>query len=205
MSGLENIGVIVLAAGSSSRLGQPKQLVPFQGKTLLQKAVDLMESFHFGTQMVVLGANHLQIEPYIHTSAARLIVNQKWSEGIASSIRLGVATTLKQNPQTEHLLLLLCDQPFVSSQLIDAMLARHQNEKKEITASYYQEEAGVPVIFAKPMFSQLLHLQGDQGAKKLLKQYAEKVALVAFDMGHIDVDTPDDCQQLTQYNTNKIH
>lgn len=198
MSILQDSGVVILAAGSSSRLGEPKQLVTFQDKPLLQKVVDLCTPLEFGSGVIVLGADSAAIQKTVNPGTFRFVMNEKWTEGIASSIRKGVAYTLELNPQTEHLLFLLSDQPFVTTELLQKLWKTHTGG---ITASFYNNDVGVPAIFSKEMFPLLKELRGDHGAKKIMKRFRDKVSQVDFDMGYFDVDTPEDYAELRQFES----
>ncbi len=190
-----NIGVVILAAGSSSRLGQPKQLLEFQNKTLLQHMIDTVMPFNFKPAVLVLGAQADQIKDATDFDDINVICNDQWPEGIASSIRLGVAESLKLNESIESILFLLSDQPFVTKELIEELIQQHVNENKTITACSYQQIVGVPVIFDKNFFPQLMELTGDVGAKKIILQNSQDVGTVAFKKGYFDIDTPEDYEQ----------
>lgn len=194
----DKTGVVILAAGSSSRLGKPKQLVIFHDKPLLQKMIDESESLEFTSKVIVLGANSEIIKKTLNPGTFTLIVNENWPEGIASSIRKGIEYSLELSPAIEHLLFLLSDQPFVSAELLEQLLETPLSEKSEITASFYDNDVGVPAIFPKQMLPLLMELSGDQGAKKIMKQFPDKVTPVHFEMGHFDVDTPEDQAELRQ-------
>lgn len=201
MSEAKDTGVIVLAAGSSSRLGEPKQLVEFRKQPLLQKVIEECDPLEFSSGVIVLGAKAEDIEQEIDPGPFTFVTNESWREGIASSIRKGVEATLKKNPGTGHLLFLLSDQPFVNTEVIRQLLTTHGEGAgdKEITASSYKGEIGVPAIFSKTMFPLLLELSGDQGAKKIMKQHPARVAEVPFEMGQFDVDTPEDQSELRNF------
>ena len=201
MSDAKDIGVIILAAGSSSRLGEPKQLVEFQNKPLLQKVIDACEPMDFGSGVIVLGSNAEEIKEGIDRGTFTFVINEQWREGIASSIRKGVEVTLRKYPNTGHLLFLLSDQPFVNTELVRQLLETHGEGKSEITASSYQGDIGVPAIFSKALFPLLLELSGDEGAKKIMKQNPDKVTSIPFEKGHIDVDTPEDKSELRNFES----
>ncbi|QCK15458.1 nucleotidyltransferase family protein [Mangrovivirga cuniculi] len=149
------IGVVILAAGSSSRLGHPKQLVQFQGKTLLQLAIDKSESFDFDTKIVVLGAEADNIKNEIDEKNFTILLNENWKEGIASSIRKGVVESIEKEPALSHILFLLSDQPFISKSLISKLVEVQLNQKGNATYSSYENEPGVPAIFQKKCFLKL--------------------------------------------------
>lgn len=196
MSELSNIAVVILAAGSSSRLGRPKQLVEFQNKSLLQHVIDTIDKFHFNPSLLVLGANGDQIRESINLKNVTVLLNENWPEGIASSIRLGVSESMKLNGSLDGILFLLSDQPFVNKKLIEELIEKHVNGDQPITACKYSGDVGVPVIFGKQFFSQLFELKGDVGAKKIITQNLDDVQRVVFKKGSFDVDTEEDVHKL---------
>jgi molybdenum cofactor cytidylyltransferase len=191
-----NIGAVILAAGSSSRLGRPKQLVEYKNKTLLQHVIDSINPFHFNPKVLVLGANAGQIREAIHLNNVTVLDNDNWSEGIASSIRLGVTKSIELNESLESILFLLSDQPFVTPKLIEELINKHKNGEQGITACSYEENIGVPAIFRKTFFPQLLELTGDVGAKKIIARNSEHVDSIIFKRGSFDVDTMEDYHEL---------
>lgn len=196
MSESANIGVVILAAGSSSRLGRPKQLVKFQNKLLLQHVIDTITPFHFNPGILVLGANAHKIQESINPKKVTVLENEHWSEGISSSIRLGVSESLKLNDSLDGILFLLSDQPFVSRELIEELIEKHSNGNQQIIACSYKDDVGVPAIFGKSFFPELMKLEGDVGAKKIIAQNSENVQCVVFKNGSFDVDTEEDVQEL---------
>lgn len=193
-----NIGSVILAAGSSSRLGRPKQLLQYQNKTLLQHIIDMVTPFNFTSSVVVLGAHADQIRDATNFKNVTAIDNKDWSEGIASSIRLGMKESIKLNPLLDSILFLLSDQPYVSTELIQELLNKHKNGNRGITACSYKQSVGVPAIFGKQFFPQLMELTGDVGAKKIIMQNSEDVNKVAFRKGYFDIDTTEDYEQLQE-------
>lgn len=196
MSESENIGVVILAAGSSSRLGRPKQLVKFKDKPLLQHVIDTIDPYRFSPSLLVLGANGQKVLKSINPKKSTVIENENWSEGIASSIRLGVSESMEMNETLDGILFLLSDQPFVSRALIEELLESHMNGNQQITACSYKDNIGVPAILGKAFFPQLLKLKGDVGAKKIIAQNLDDVQRVIFNRGSFDVDTEEDVHKL---------
>ena len=190
------MGAVILAAGSSSRLGRPKQLVSYRHKNLLQHVIDLVAAFHFSASVMVLGARADEIKNQINAKAVTIAHNEQWPEGIASSIRLGVSESLKINPSLDSILFLLSDQPYITTELIQELINTHQMGSHPITASSYRQQIGVPAIFQKQYFQELMNLRGDVGAKKIMMQYTEEVKKVAFEQGYFDIDTEEDVEQL---------
>ncbi len=187
-------GLIILAAGPSSRLGLPKQNLIYKGQTLLQRAVDEAIASVCHPIIVVLGANAEAIRPTVLDKPISIIYNPDWQEGMASSIRLGILGLQNIDPEISAVVLMLCDQPFVNSQLIDQLI--EINSKKGIVASAYNETAGVPILFEANYFYELLSLNGQEGAKKLLVKYEGDLITVPFLLGSIDIDTVDDFEKL---------
>jgi molybdenum cofactor cytidylyltransferase len=192
------ISFVILAAGQSSRLGSPKQLVTYKGKTLIRHTIDQALQVSEAVN-VVLGANREAIEydiqPYITEGKVIILENNIWQEGMASSVRMG--TKYAQNEQASHVLFLLSDQPFVSVALLTEILTLSIQQPTKIIASDYGDEVGVPMLLPHRFFSELLTLQGDKGAKKILMQYPSEVLTVSFPLGLIDIDTPEDVRRLS--------
>ena len=186
-------GLIILAAGQSGRLGQPKQNLVLQGKTLLQRAVETALASVCKPVVVILGANEEIIRPTIDPYRVKIIHNAEWREGMASSIRLGIGTL--QKSAITSAILMLCDQPFVSANLLNE-LAKHRLDA-DIIACAYDDTLGTPVLFSSACFDELQLLTGDGGAKKLLLKHPETVISVAFPLGGIDIDTSEDYGRLS--------
>jgi molybdenum cofactor cytidylyltransferase len=192
-------GLIILAAGASSRLGTPKQNLIYQGQTLLQRAIHTaLTSACCEKIVVVLGANEGVIRPNISDHQIHITYNPNWQEGIASSIRLGITELQKLEPNIKAAILMLCDQPFVDPLLIYQLTERKAENNNGIIACAYKDTLGVPALFDASYFPQLLMLQGKEGAKKLIKAFSHDVLPVAFPLGAIDIDTMDDYEGLEE-------
>jgi molybdenum cofactor cytidylyltransferase len=192
-----NCGIILLAAGSSGRLGKPKQLLPYKKSTLLQYLMNEARASNAGTVVVVLGANEEIIQPELKTEGFYITVNKSWREGMASSIRSGIIELQKINPSTDAAILMVCDQPLVTSQLLNELISMHNKKGKPIVSSYYDDITGPPALFHQSMFPELLLLTGDKGAKKVVEIHTGNVATVPFPGGNIDIDTMADYEALT--------
>lgn len=192
------IGVIILAAGSSSRLGYPKQLVEFRGKSLLQHSIEVAESLEFETKILVLGAKAEEIKMEIDCRNFEVVYNENWEEGMGPSISKGISEGLKLDNDLDHILMLLSDQPFVTKKKIQELIKVQLNTNKPATFSEYAGDVGVPAIFSRQLFSDLKKLNGDQGAKKLLYDKNFEFETVKFDNGNFDVDTIADVELLKQ-------
>lgn len=188
-------GLIILAAGNSSRLGFPKQTLLYKGKTLLETAIEAGIKSKCRPVYVVLGANANAIQAGIKQYPVSIVNNPDWKEGMASSIRIALKT-LRSNTEMDSVVIMLCDQPFVTRAIIDKLLYKQQETGRKIIASTYNGVNGVPALFSRSLFDELLSLQGQEGAKKLLHSYPDEVAAIAFEKGSIDIDTIADYENL---------
>lgn len=189
-------GIILLAAGASSRLGKPKQLLLYNGKSLLHHGMQVAVDTDINPIIVVLGANADLLMQEVEDKAAVVVVNKEWNEGIAASIRCGLVKLLEVVPGLEAAILMVCDQPFVTLQLLKDLVAKYQASGKPIIASSYENSVGTPALFDKTIFAVLLALKGDAGAKKIIKENPDWVSVVPFPLGNIDIDTEEDYKAL---------
>ena len=189
------IGVIILAAGASSRMkGEPKQLLQFQGKTLLRRAAETALQAEFYKTIVVLGANQENFRQEIEDLPLEIAVNEDWESGISSSIKKGLAAILKENP--DAVIFMLCDQPFISVEVLRRLQDAFIETKKPIAASKYENTIGVPALFAREIFGELRNLKDDEGAKKVIVEDLNRTALVDVPEAAFDVDTLRDYEKL---------
>jgi molybdenum cofactor cytidylyltransferase len=192
--------IIILAAGASTRLGRPKQLLPWQGATLLQHAVKT--ALTVTTQpVVVTGANGEHLAAALDPGQVKLVFNPNWQQGIASSIRCGLQALLNRTPEPDQVIFMVCDQPFVTAGLLLDLINERQKSHKPIVASAYAGSLGIPALFDKSLFPQLLDLQGDTGARKIIQQHAEETAYVVFKEGEFDIDTEGQYNELVNRST----
>jgi molybdenum cofactor cytidylyltransferase len=189
-------GIIILAAGSSSRMGKPKQQLVYKEQTLLQRAIQVASGITEHKTIVVLGAGNENIIPDVDSKIADIVINPDWDQGMASSVKSGITALQTLYPQIQSALLMLCDQPFVTAELLQQLIETGGGGERSIVASAYNDTVGVPVYFGKAWFSELLTLQGQEGAKTLLIKYKDKVVTVPFQLGNIDIDTQEDYQRL---------
>lgn len=190
-------GAAILAAGASTRLGAPKQLLDFRGRPLLQHILDEAQSLPLAVSVLVLGAHAAEIRAAVSPGSFRVVVNEQWQGGIAGSIRVAVTEALAACPDLENLLFLLSDQPFVTTPLLSELLDLQTQTGLPIAACRYGDTLGVPAVFSNKMFPELLLLQGDNGAGRLIRQHAGEVAVLPFESGAVDVDTEEDYRRLT--------
>jgi molybdenum cofactor cytidylyltransferase len=187
-------GIILLAAGSSSRLGRAKQLIGFQGKTLIQKAIDEANKSRADCLVVVLGANAELIQTGFDYSSNPFIVNPDWQQGMSSSMQAGLRF-LMEKEVIDHVVLMLCDQPFVDASLLDELITTKETSGKGIVAAAYSSTLGVPALFDRRYFEELLQLTGSEGAKKVIFKHQAEVRALDFPLGAVDLDTEEDVNQ----------
>lgn len=195
---IESYSIIILAAGGSSRLGSPKQLLPYSGKALLQKAIDNAKKCEPDQVIVVLGSRKQLIENEINHDGVIIVENQDWESGIASSIRTGINELKNISVNTDAAILMACDQPFADENILQALIQEQARSGNAIVGSSYDNTKGIPALFHKNLFSDLLALEGDSGAKKLFEKYKELASFVSFQKGGIDIDTSEDYKNLTK-------
>lgn len=193
------ISGLIIAAGASRRLGQPKQLVQYRGKTLIEHAIDIMRSADLADLSVVLGSNADLIKETLN-SDIHVLYNRDWSEGMGTTIRHGVQSLA---PSTDAVLIMLVDQYMLSEALMAEMIQAYKKAPESMVVCHYATDTyGPPAIFPRRYFGQLLELNGDRGAGKIiqseLKHHSEKVIIIEFAGGHMDVDVPTDLENLNQ-------
>ncbi len=195
---VEKFAVIILAAGSSSRLGSPKQLLIFQNKTLLQNCIDHAKQVQAEPLILVLGAHKELIKTQIDTRNITVVENDNWASGMASSVTSAVKTLQVSFPDTDGLILMVCDQPFADWKILSKLLRKQKETGKAIVSSSYEGINGTPAFFHRSLFTELLNLKGDTGAKKILEKYKNSSAHVSFKAGSIDIDTSADYKNLAK-------
>lgn len=191
MTGKTPVAAIILAAGASSRMGKPKQLLTIGGQSLIQKSVETALQAQC-YPIVVLGAHADIIQPDIQDKPITTVINEQWQEGMGSSIRTGILKLMQVLPEVEAAIVMLCDQPLITPNLLLQLKETHHISGKPIVASQYKNVLGVPALFHHRFFDVLLNLQGDMGARKLIQQHISQVIAVSFKEGSVDLDTPQD-------------
>lgn len=191
----DHLHVLVLAAGASSRLGQPKQLVRLGHRPALHIVVSSAVALAGSAVTVVIGAHAREMTHLLAHSPASVVVNRHWEEGMASSLRLGVATL---PPACEAVLVLLGDQVGITSEDLKRLAGAWRGEEGLIAASVYDQQVGVPAIFPRMWFSELSALRGDRGARAVLERNSFRLVRVPMPNAAIDLDTPEDLAALTE-------
>lgn len=193
---VHSCGIVILAGGASTRLGKPKQLLQYHGKTLLNHAVNEAMNAKADAVVVILGKNADLFQKEIDKEKVRVVINRDWEEGMASSVRLGLDTLLKTKPYMDAVIFMVCDQPHISSSVLNELITTQQKTTKQIVTCNYGGSMGPPALFHKKYFRELAKLNGDVGAKNIIRQNMNDVATVLFPEGKIDIDTQEDYDAL---------
>ncbi|MET0983922.1 MAG: nucleotidyltransferase family protein [Steroidobacteraceae bacterium] len=189
------VHVLVLAAGASTRLGEPKQLVRVGGRPALHTVVANAVSIAGHAVTVILGAHARDLTHMLLHSPASVVINREWEEGMASSIRRGMAAV---PPGCEAVMMVLGDQVAVTADDLRRLLSAWKGESSTIAASVYEGRAGVPAIFPSWCFSELSQLRGDQGARAILQRNMTRLVHVPMPNAAFDLDTPEDLVRLRE-------
>lgn len=189
------IAILLLAAGSSSRLGRSKQLLSITGQPLLLKSVKAAIESGIKNITVVLGANEQAHREVITDAGVQVVVNTAWKKGMGNSLKVGLSYLLQQTPKAEAVITMVCDQPLINSDQLLKLIFQYESSESTIVASFYQGVAGVPVLFDRTLFSELLSMSDETGAKKILQEHPHLVKTVPFPGGEIDIDTEDDLKK----------
>lgn len=192
----ETESVIILAAGSSSRLGQSKQLVEVDGVPLLLKSTLTALNANYTNVVVVLGAHAEQHKKTIAHLPIEIITNTEWERGMGSSLKTGLEHIIKSRPETSAVVVMVCDQPLLTSAHLAALRDVHKNTFSHMVTSRYGNTMGVPALFDRTLFSEMLNIKDAQGAKAIIESHVESVTTINWEAGHIDIDTPEDLKLL---------
>jgi molybdenum cofactor cytidylyltransferase len=193
-------GVAILAAGASTRMGFPKQLLEFDGKPLLVHTVEAALASAAWPVVVVLGAHAEKIRPVLARFPVLVTESPAWSEGMAASIRAGVTTLQQFSRHLDAAVIALCDQPAFSAATIAQLVAVQQATGRSIVAARYAARHGAPALFLREHFSTLTALTGEEGARALLNDDPAGVASVELPELALDLDTPADVTALRAMN-----
>ena len=183
------IAALVLAAGGSSRMGGPKQLMELDGKTLLRRAVETAIASQAGGVVVVLGKEWERMAGETKGLAGTVVVNPEWQVGMSSSLQAGLAAL---PDDAEAVLITLCDQPLVTAEHLRQLLTLFLESGKPVAASRYAGALGVPAVVARSLFPELMQLTGDVGARRVIQAHADEAAVMDLPEAAIDLDTPID-------------
>ena len=188
---MNEIGVLILAAGSSSRMGTSKQMLPLEGKSLLARTISAALEAKLDNIVVVLGSNADEHRIEANEFPVTTLLNNDWYKGMGTSIKTGTQHFRSQE-SISGIIILVCDQPKLSSQMILALIEKEKETHKPIIASQYANTLGVPALFMRTVFDKLLTVPDEQGAKKVIMQNRDHLSIVDFPDGAIDLDTKED-------------
>lgn len=186
-------GVVLLAAGGSSRLGRAKQLLPYLGRTLVEHTARTALASGAAEVVVVVGAEAAAVREALRGLKVRIVLNENWAEGMGGSIARGVAAL---GEEIDAAVIALGDQPRITPVHLRTLAERVIDSDQSIVASSYDGVLGAPAAFARSEFGRLQGLTGDVGARHLVRNGEEPVEAVFFDGANLDVDTPDDVRAL---------
>ena len=192
---VDKYGIVILAAGSSSRLGTPKQLLVLDGLSLIKKAA-LLALEITDKVIVVSGAHAEKIQAELQSLPLIIKENKVFQDGIASSIRVGLNTLVEKYNDIEGVIFMVCDQPYLTADIINQLVSVANNSEKAVVACSYGNSLGIPALFKKKYFEELKELTGDMGAKKLIMTHMVDVEEIPFPEGSIDIDTEEEWDQV---------
>ena len=191
-----NTAIVILAAGKSSRMEQPKQMLIIEGKTLVKRTAEMAMKTDCYPICVVVGANKKLIVPELANMPTTLIDNPHYEQGMASSIKIGLIGVYMTEKNIDAVIFLTCDMPFINEKLIVKLIEKasqsvdSQGNTPLIVASKYENQLGIPALFKRAVFNDLLELSGDKGAKSVILKHKNQTAFVDFPDGKFDLDTP---------------
>lgn len=182
-------GIVILAAGSSSRLGQPKQLLPWRGMPLIRHMARIAIDANLGSVSVVLGAVIDPCREALENLDLTLVENENWQSGMGGSIAAGVQPLIPLHP--ENIIICLCDQPLVTSLDLENLAKLAKTSGSRIVASHNGKAFTPPMLFSKELFSELVSLTGSTGARELINR-EKSVARLDLPHAGLDIDTHED-------------
>jgi molybdenum cofactor cytidylyltransferase len=189
-------GLILLAAGGSRRMGRSKQLLPIEGQPMVRYVAELAHAAPVDPVVVVLGADAAQIEPVLAGLRVHVAVNPAWTTGLGSSLRVGLEAVRQRAPGLDGLIVALADQPSLPRRHFADLIARYRAGGCTAVASMTAGERVPPVLFGIPWFDRLGRIQGDTGARALLREHPGEIATVPL-AANTDLDTPEDYTRYT--------
>jgi molybdenum cofactor cytidylyltransferase len=191
-----SVAALILAAGSSTRLGSPKQLLPWGEGTLLGHVIERTRSFGIDEIWVVIGHEAEAVLDGVVFGDSAVVINDEYEEGMASSLRVGL-DSLTRDSRADKVLIVMGDQPEIRADVVAEMLTVIKREKRPAVVPRYRYTWSNPVIVDRSLWTRLMSLEGDAGAQRLLQAHPEWVREVWVEhMPPRDVDTPDDVAEL---------
>ena len=182
-------------------MGSPKQLLRYRGQTLIRRAAEAAVASSCDQVTVVIGSNASQMRRELEDLPVSVVENQNWQTGMSSSIRAGLDDL--RGHDLDGVVVMLCDQPFVTTGILNDLVTTHRQTGKPIVASVYETTKGVPAFFSRQLFAELTALSADEGARRIIAKHPELVATINFPEGAIDIDTPHDTKKLSHKKAQK--
>lgn len=192
---MSRTAILILAAGQSKRLGEPKQLLPYKDTTLLSHVIEQVKPIRRADVFVVIGAHFSEVFQSIRGQKATIIKNNNWEEGMGSSLSKGI-TFIKKKDNYDRVLVTLSDLPLVTTEHYEELIALSESSRKRIILTEYDDVSGVPSIFDRSLFNELSLLIDDEGAKPVVKKYNKEVLKMTSKTPYFDVDTKDAYEEL---------
>ena len=193
---MAKLPILLLAAGESSRMGQPKQLLEWSDKPLIINRIETLQ----GTGqpiVIVLGANSQLVMPFLENLNVEIVLNLQWSEGMGSSVANGIKFIRNEYPDAEGVMIVLVDQPLITSTHFCRLIDQFQPGAKQIINSVSTNGwEGVPAVFDRSYFEELQQLNSGEGAKSVIRRYPDKVVRMVAEECLEDIDTPEKYQEL---------
>lgn len=193
---MKGLSVIILAAGAARRMNQAKMLLPFEKSTILETILEKAKEINPDQICIVTGFYHDEIVAKVQDDQIKFVYNEHWQDGMSESIKKGLAYLISLDPTMEFVMILVADQPFITSVLLQEMIKLQRLTNKGIVAASYAGIAGTPVLFRESHFSNLEKLMGDKGARSILQQYQDDLSTIDFPLGEIDIDTEADYNKI---------
>jgi molybdenum cofactor cytidylyltransferase len=190
---LESIYVAILAAGTSKRFGSTKQITPLAGIPLVRHVVDVARQVCDNRTLIIAGHDWSNVIKAASTDGSFFAINEHYASGMGSSIAMAIRTCRSRE---DAVLLMLCDQPLITTQHLRSLIEKWSGDENEIVATAFAETIGPPVLFAKGAFADLIALRGDHGANALLHDPRFKLLSVPFADAAVDIDTLKDLDAL---------
>lgn len=191
-----NTGIIILAAGGSTRFGRPKQIFKYQGETLVRRAAMTALEANAGPVIFSLGADHEAVERELSDLEVTSVFNAEWRSGMSSSLISAVKYLEQEHPNIDAVVFMLCDQPLISSTMLLKLIALYEETDAAIVASEYEDTLGVPALFDRSTFDELLKLSGDEGARSVIRKHNDRVQRVSMPEAGFDIDSLTDVEAL---------
>lgn len=197
------VSILILAAGSSSRMGKIKQLLPWQESTLLEHTIKIAKLSKACDVIVVLGSNARLIKEAIKSTEVVFLENTKWKGGLGTSISCGTDYLLNYNKESDAVLILLADQALMDTEHINKIIDLYSSGESDLIGTSYEDKIGVPALFARTYFPDLLKLDGDRGAQLFLQKLGDQVLSLNPWGKAFDVDTLEDYNRLLKLSDSK--